>query len=680
MSQKTKLIVAFTPSVALAIAGCAQAQAPVNAPVAAPRAATPVAAIAPLPSPEAANPNLQVKVVPDRLIYKPGQGGTIAVQFANTSPAAQGVVTLVANSGLGVSTTLGEKRFTLGEGEKKTLDFAFAGLPDQAGVEFVARFTPDFTNAAKRAAAREYSLVARNPVGMSQLYFSGGVVMSDAWKVPQSTIEKQYRNAVRDTARAMYCGVWEQTYWAPDDFADLTPTAETWRSGQNFLFVHKGALQTTLDEVQRQGMTSLFYANTFSFGPVGFDFARRHPDWYTWKTAWYGGIFNSKELEFWNLPEALRPERDGFPHSYDPVPIMALTPLITKPEVAKFHRDEVIASIKMFDWDGIRYDNNGWNVWEDIATDPFGKRVIPAGTTRAQMDEMATELVKTARSEWEKQKPGFVYGDNAEGFPPGRDLKTAPKRWLAKAANGGLVMEEAFSSHVLKGGKPWEEVEQYLDGARGIRQAGGYPYLIGPIFVNSANDSIADTKTAVALSTAAGSLLCASGSLEEKLYPYLRHLMRYAELFYDDNVKPVANWSSLVSIKAPRRLLSRHAVNRRTLADGRTQFIVHLINRSENDSFTTLRANDKADPNAGPRAPFEDPKGKFALSPLVQSNISVSLKVPANMKISRAYAISADSDEPRHTALPLKIQGGQASVVVPRLDYWTTVVLEGGKS
>lgn len=450
--------------------------------------------------------------------------------------------------------------------------------------------------------------------------------------------------------RERYFCMAETPFWAPCDFSELTTQRAFWTSGQAGRFNSLEGMRAMADGVHAMGGWIVIYADKWAVGPVGFEHARQHPDWYHWGQDWYGCKFDVEVLD-WIAKPAL--EKGEWKEQIDGG-IWAICPLIAKPEVAAFGIAQIVGSCQQFGWDGIRFDNVGWYV--DNVKDIHGDPAVKPGT---DIPRLEADLVRRIRKAGEKVVPHFVYGDNM-GFQT--DLSEAAPKWRAEADGGGLVMHEGMNAITHPGSvlNHWSHLRDYLKKAiPTVLEAGGYPYGIVDgghrIHAVDVNPPVPDHAIKYALLMASGMHVCYE--MAPDYFNYMRLYARYCGLLYDDALQFVDDPTRLLAVDSPREVWWRELVRRRDLSDGTTQFLVHLINPSTGERFD--------EKNAAP-----DP----------QKNVRLKLLAPDGVTISRAFALTADgADAPVATALPLTSTDAGVAATVPELRYWTVVVFEGGR-
>ncbi len=601
---------------------------------------------------------VEVKVKSERIAYKPGESGIVRVKVINQrhQPIA-GRLELKILSELNKEETVGAKDIALSAepaaGRQPAEDeevFSFPLTGSEGGREARAVFTP----ARRRPMlGRDFFLVTDRPLRLGQFVFQGafhpdilkpgtpGAEAADIWG----------RRAVAE-AREAYASLLEVFAWAPDDFALLAPPPgmDRWLSGQCLLPASRRTLLVLIEEARRQGMTTLTYCDKWIFGAHGFELARQHPDWFYWEPNWYGGVWDVRILDRWFMPfaEALKLGQ--------PSELQSLTPLITFPEVEEHGTRQIVDSLRMFGWDGIRMDNFGWEAGITRNSDPcnaFGRRAYPED--QKDPDALGEALVRRLRAAIEQARPGAIYGDNL-GYGWAADLRTAPRKALAEAVNGGMIMEESFNSWLMSGTASFAAVRDNLHRCcRGVRAAGGYPYVIG-IGGNTEKGSDAEQKAILAMALASGAHSCSRPL--PWLLDYTRLSVRYAEILYDEKI---LWWDDPpFEVKAEGAIWWREFVRVRPVGADAWQIIIHLINPPVREKFGEKARN-------VPEISAE--------APPVREKVQVRWHPPAGLALKRAFLISPDGGL-AIAPVEFSLRSGVCEVIVSRLMIWTIAVFE----
>ena len=130
---------------------------------------------------------------------------------------------------------------------------------------------------------------------------------------------------------------------------------------------------------------------------------------------------------------------------------------------------------------------------------------------------------------------------------------------------------------------------------------------------------------------------------------YAQFITRYGEYCWADDLKPTTAEAEQFSIDDDRMLWWRELPRRRTLADGRTQWVVHLL--------------------SNPPSPEMAPDSPGMMTPW-RNGLAVGRKT-ANMPT--VWALSAEPTT-RAEALPAKKVGDRYVVEIPEHHVWTVLV------
>ncbi len=585
------------------------------------------------------------RVWPDKLVYGFAAPGTIAVTVSNADNAPRSArLRVILGSRLDREDTVYDEPLDLTAGETKEVTVPFTTGKKAEGAEYGYEARAVLSvEGQPDSSAREFFMVTDSPLKIGHLTITTAATdhRHDWWG------ESVKRGAQR--MREQYFCMAETPFWAPCDFSELTTEREFWTSGQAGRFDSLQGMQEMSDTVHALGGWIVIYADKWAVGPVGFEHARQHPDWYHWGQDWYGCKFDVEVLD-WTEEESLqdgkwKEQRDGG--------IWAICPLIAKPEVAEFGLSQIVGSLKQFGWDGIRFDNAGWYV--DDVKDIHGEPAVKPGT---DIPKLEADLVRRIRTDGEKAVAHFIYGDNVGWHT---DITQASPKWRAEAARGGLVMYEGMNEITQPGGRlnNWAFLRDYLRQAiPTVRQAGGFPYGIVGIAgdrTHAATPATPRPENCILYGVlmGAGMHLCYAASPD--YWPYMRLYARYCGLLYDDTLQFISDSPKMLTVTGPGEIWWQEYVRRRDLPDKSTQIIVHLINPSTGERYDEKNA-----------------------VPAPQQNVTVRLAPPAGVTITRALALTADgADGPMSTPLPLAPVEGGLTVTVPELQYWTVVVFEG---
>ncbi|HEY5313435.1 MAG TPA: hypothetical protein VIK18_13000, partial [Pirellulales bacterium] len=443
---------------------------------------------------------------PAGLIHNAGESVPAQAVVKNHTLRRQSVVLSVRAEG-GIDDELWQLRQPLDLAPLETtsveLPAGYAGR--QWGVGLQAELSRDGQLLDQR---NEIFAIADNFNQVSQ--FGAASLDSDAEHVPG--LAAGYRTAG--------IGALEVNFWAPCDFSRLAPTNDEWVSGQGLRRVRKVDLQRGIAAVQSQGLRVLTYGDMWLCGPVGFEWARRRPQQAIWDPYWYGGIYDVDELDALRAGDVKQARQIGG--------WAALTPRLTDPAVQRLEAEQIVASVQMFGWDGIRYDNGGL-----LAIG--GKDLLGHDRPMDPPDNMArasADVIGRLRRQVAARHPRFVFGDNIGGRyasqPP--DVK-----WRAEAADGGLIMEEGIGLQFAVG--DWSEMARHaVLTARMAKACGGYQVDLITSLIPKLNWSA--RPYCYVFELAAGAHV-GYAAPEHAMRPYCLFALRYGELLYDLAARPL---------------------------------------------------------------------------------------------------------------------------------------------
>jgi hypothetical protein len=213
------------------------------------------------------------RVFPNKVRYSPGEKGTVQVTLNNNSDQDQ-TVTLASEIAqeLARITPGAGRDVTVPRGKELTVDLPMTAPREEYGCAVRVRA---LQGGQVIAQAEDMFSVAVNvwKVGLGadiNIASSSGY----SWQTPESA-----QNDLKKS-RAHYFNWWEKMFWAPDDWGDLTPKEEKWRSGEGGRLEIKSVIKNFIALAKANGIASVTYGKCVSGGPAGWEIARRHPDWF----------------------------------------------------------------------------------------------------------------------------------------------------------------------------------------------------------------------------------------------------------------------------------------------------------------------------------------------------------------------------------------------------------------
>jgi len=352
-------------------------------------------------------------------------------------------------------------------------------------------------------------------------------------------------------------------------------------------------------------------------GAAGYETMRRHPEWIA------NGGFNTEVLDYWPRMEA---GKIPSPHQWfetnlvqDDGHSMA---------AVRHHAAELVASHRQFGWDAVRYDSYYSSQWTKKAT------------------KLTRELV-------EHEVPDFQFGYNS--------FATADAKIDAldiMVGGGGMIMAEGIRMERSPSLKSY--TQELIEWRDLIWPHHGH---LGPIYVPPTIPDKPPT-TATALDAVyVSSIMLATGShpyyqpLEGDIGQHQRHALRYAEIFWDNRMRPVADPERVVSFGAadPAPFFCWQPLVRKLNCGGdRRRLVIHLLNIPENHKLYTNQA--------------------LKTLPVLR-DLPLTVRLPADARVAGAWNLGA-IPESHHERLAEKNTNGEVLVRVPELRFWQSIVID----
>lgn len=558
------------------------------------------------------------RVWPEKLVYPPGETAKITVDLENkTKEALSPSVSLTINYRLVDSDALPAQPASLAAGGKATLTFSYP-VPKGRKWGHEALALVKAAGGEVLGKGREFFTVGDNPWEVGH-YIT-------CFQIRDAKKNKQIDDSMIPKYRRSYITTVEGYSWQPSVFDCMAPSVDQWRSGQGGYKEGKEDWQYLIQRAHEMGMAVVTYIQSISYGPVGFDFVRRHPDWLT-----YGK--DGRPLSAWFDVDALTEWRDKpEEQKCDTVGGIGIGSFLsTKPEVGDYWIQELIRSVEMFGWDGFRSDGNPCIVEGYDCTGAL-RKLPDAGAANAA-------FLKKVRQKLTERFPNFIYGWNnvAGGYPQMYNSDAEEDVMLP----GAYSLYEHFNSASQPSSPyhPWKKAAFYLQQeAAPIREHGGFPHA----------GWMGSNRYLEAVASASGMQMDAWGGGPQ--YPnYRRFEFRWSEFLWDNQLRYVRPGDQAVKVEGPAQVWWQDFVQSRDLPDGRKRVIVHLLNMPANDD-----------------------EGWADRPPAPAANVKVTLIIPPKKKLARLVAVSPDETE--------DIIGAKADakgiIVLPEIKLWTVVVAE----
>lgn len=464
------------------------------------------------------------RVWPDNIHYYPGDQAQIEVRVRNASKRShEGRLTVDLIHGLDSRTEIFKEDIAVPAG--KALEKRLSCVPPALyGHEIRATVT----EGGKSHGASEYFGVSENLFELSISGSPPGGVSYDMGGLHQSLTISDERLMQQSRAKAMelrrdYINHVEYFSWAPDDFFNLAPKEDYWWSGTHVYIKVKREMKALIKAMQEQGIKVLTYAQPY---PVGLDTQeelRRDPAIFAYQK--HGDPMVG--YDYYRMKSRTRIDmgrRGG--------EIKGALSLIQMPAVDR-GLDAIIASQKMFGWDGVRWDNRYYRA--DNWPNNEGKYFPMAGKTHR--DYSVRNLKHIKKRLWDELGRRFLISHN-NGYKWRQSRGAA---WDETVKDGLMCMDEE-SCNI---GGPWRHFFNYgLTGNRVCHQLGGHYQLFPP---GRGPTIPSDVIYYLVACLATGSHPVVTNVEDHPAGHYGRFLTRYSAFFFAKDIKPLEKADQVIS-------------------------------------------------------------------------------------------------------------------------------------
>lgn len=573
-------------------------------------------------------PVMILQMRPSKLLYPLKEAGTINVKLVNTTDTPQ-TVHLVSRitSGVAEMATGAAMDVTLPAVTKdqrlQQQDIVEVKLPLPPQSEYGHAVSVQVMQKdAVLSEATEYFYTSNRPLQVGQYYgwsFPGDYTCSSA----PGHFEAMWRS---------YFPIAECFFWAPCDNSMQAPDTENWWSGQTLLRLSKKPLQEMIAQGHAQGFSFVSYATRWGFGWRMWEFARKHPDLVEWE------IPNGNFQLSYTISHMEIEQREHDDEYKDLGSSGILTAAWGNPDAVAYHVQQLQAAMKMFGWDGFRYDNGSPVI--DAVPDVFGRSLPLPGWDHAR-------AIAALRDGPRKVKSGAIYGNNT-GWNLDLDSQPHPDDpYTQQTQDGGMIMQEGETNGVFAGKRTFaEEANRYFRAGYNAIRFGGHQYnIINPYFAGS------DHYYQVALTLAGACHICYH--VNDNVRPLMQLTARHCDLFYGDGLHFCLKPDDLVTVEAPTTVLWHDYVRFRALSPTHRLYLVHLI-------------------NLPPGERLGETKGRF---PDPVNTIRTTWTLPKGWTAGKAWHLTGDGGY-QQTTLPATLDNGKVSVTLPRLRRWSIIVLD----
>lgn len=554
-------------------------------------------------------------VHPEKLLYRPAETGKLEVTVKNFSAAPRKATLRVqCLTRLATAKEVARQDITLNAYETRlfTVPVPFAGQQFGTVTEAVLAQGEQVIDRAQEVVS-----VADNPwlVGIG-----GSLTPSAVGAATPAQLD-----AMIDTARNRYANWLEMFFWAPDDWANLTPSGEDWYSGQANYYETRTNLRGLIDRAHAQGIKMVTYGKSTAGGPDGWELARQRPEWFLASNrGQVSGIYNVRMLDQWNDKTA-RKANGQFDWLW-------LYPDCRRADALDYGIMQIADSATRFGWDGVRFDGHFTTSSDAVS---------------------AWNMRRLKEQVWAKH-PQFLFGYNY-AFAP-ENYPTVTHEMREGMAGGGMWMQEAIKEFAYGDSLNYDHWTQdalakpayaphELAVAKQIQAMGGSYHCIYSL------DNSTKCLYKLIYGLIAGShSVYGSHDLVPGCENWGKFMTRWSAFLWHPRLQPVANPAARAAVDNAG-LYWRPLMQEFVDTPERKFTIIHLVNPSPDDAIarTTLPA------------PVE--------------HVTVRITPSAGAQIQRVSVVCPEC-EPSELALPLTARDGDVEVVVPRVSVWAMVIVE----
>ena len=470
-----------------------------------------------------------------------------------------------------------------------------------------------------------------------------------------------------DVMRDHYINTFEKIFWAPDDFANMTPNQSEWFSGQGRYHENLERDKYMADYGRRIGVLPTTYGKSIGSGPAARDFIRAHPE----MVYGFGGKMDyfpdTEDLSKWHIVSKPYWQACGWA-MYN----------MNDPAVVQHGINEIMASTRQFGWAGVRFDGH--------FQARTGEQKVGDGTkvfTADDADRQTAANQRAAKEQIWKEFPDFVFGYNFAECMLDQRFQSQLRETLELASGGGHIMDEhakwiAVGNHAYR---RWDDFAALM-----VREAEQVRRVGGHLFPMIGTGAVGHYQAVFALA--------AGAHPNNNLAPmeFNRFATRYGSLLWGASVRNL--WNPLGLVVIPQGVLWENYVREEELDSRHKRLIIHLINPPLQESAVeTLRLeteladraklrSDLAKTAAGsgkePDYSSVDNLPPIQLLPDKKSNIPVRLIPQAlgkGWKVERALYLSADDGA--RTKLPVDVSDEYFwQIMIPELQTWGVLVVD----
>ena len=473
--------------------------------------------------------------------------------------------------------------------------------------------------------------------------------------------------------RDKHLNVFEKFFWAQDDFGHMTPTAETWFSGQARYHEHMGRFRHLCEYGLEIGVMPTTYGKSIGSGSGARDLIRRRPE----LVYGFGGVLDfhpdTEELAKWDIV-AEDPRKEwqsiGWAH-YN----------MNDPAVVQHGIDQIIASTRQFGWSAVRFDGH--------FRARQGKQRVgdsDADFTADAADRQTAVNQRALKDQALAEFPRYAFGYNFAECGFDKRLETQPREAIELCAGTGLVMDEYARSN-NDGAHPYRNWAAFASML--VRETEQTRRLGGVLLPLVQGGLLGRYQTLLIYAAGAHPGMAATHTID---HPYNAFATRYSSVLWHKDIRNVWNPNGMVIV--PGSVWWEEYVRVHDLDDGRRRLIVHLINPPphetavetvakidevrKRDARRRQIASEAGAHKVEPDFSEVDDLAPIALTPPAQTDIPVRVVPQAFDRPWRAArALLLDPEAVTQSELEIDQSDPYFwEVRVPKLEFWAVVVVE----
>jgi len=539
----------------------------------------------------------------DKVLYKPGdtlKGSALVVDVGGKGGA--GTLNLYLEHGVKDRVKVKAVPVTL---TAKPVRVAFdLPLPrEEFGHALVAEYVS--ADGTDRHEAAAYFNIAENPYRVAIFSINAGG--DDVQGIDDDALRRWIEGL-----RRSYANVVEWFAWAEEDMVEMSSETEHWFSGQTCYAKSREALRRKIGLLHENGLAAVTYGKFHMSGYLGWRTAWDYP--LDHGAQWHYPIgmnsrtdvpvldrFRNKEFQLENGPQVAGP--NPFRTSWQ-----SFLPISPDPEPwpVRMAADEMVRSIEMFGWDGVRWDGHprafGWG------TSGEGRD----GKYSQDVQRRTQALVRYFKDIVATRYPGFRHGYNyflPNPAKPNYDWAVEDYELDELCRDGGLLMNESIGNAIPG---PFSLIARHLQAESDLcRERGGH--YLGVQFGNGPRDALVE----FALWAAAGAH---PYSASEMTGPYLT---RYSQYCFDERLRRLAAPEQVLAPTKGTPLWWQPFVYETPMHKGKRQLVVNFLN---------LPLQEKRNSRV-------NPKVSFVMNPGTDP-VTFALTLPPGFRATAAHVIN----------------------------------------